>query len=298
MPEPTSYIVHQSAGTYRVTRTSDGVNLPLAANRADVAIQTALDQGFLVDPTLGPGDIYLQAGDHLLPAGFPGFSIHSFTNLHMDARARLRVPSGFTGAVFTMRSDNGSHRLGVNNTIIDGGWIDEVSPVRGRWTAFALRGSSSHEAGMQFNKIRNTRVNNASVGVAVVVDGRGGYINSNTFEFLRLWACRNFVDFQQTLPATSYLHPPIWGNTFWDLQCQCQAGSASPVQTTIGINRIAGIHNTFAEVKVWDIQRAVAPARTALVSSNANRTLIIGGILAGAGTNFLDQGTGTKILDS
>lgn len=296
MPSTASYIVYRQGGSFRVQRTADGQDLPLASNTAESAIQTALDQGFIDDPTLGPGDVYVQAGDYPLTAGFPGFTVHSFTNVRMDARARLRVPSGFDRAVFRMTSDDGVNRLGVNNTIIDGGWIDEVAPQQGKWTAFLLHASSTHVAGMQFNKVINTRVNNAGVAVALRVDGKGGYVNSNTFDFLRLWACRTFVDFQQVLPSGSYVHPPLWGNVFHDLQCQCQAPSASPVQTTVGINNVAGIHNSFIEVKVWDIQRAVGPRLTGLVSSNARDTLVVGGILAGS--RFQDLGQRTKVVDA
>jgi len=157
-----------------------------------------------------------------------------------------------------------------------------------------LHASSTKVGGLQFNKILNTRVDNAGVGLSLLVDGAGGYINSNTFEFLRLWACRKFVEF--ALPLDQYEYTPIWANTFTDLQCECQAPGDSPVQTEVGVDNVCGNHNTFFDVKVWDIQRAVAPAKTAIISNKADQTLIIGGLLAGA--NLKDNGTATKIVDS
>jgi hypothetical protein len=281
-------------------------------NTPEVAIQTALD---LVDPSDlasgGPGDVYIQAGRYDLDSqDFSGFIIHSYTNLRIDTKAQIRVRWGYAGAVFEMISDDGPNVFGVTNSMVDGGRLTEQrgpnnEQPQAHWTGFLLRGSSTGSStnglpsGMAFNKVANTEVSNAAVGVSVVVDKILGYVNSNTFEFLRLINCQSFVSFEMAdLGYTT--GTPIWGNRFSDLQCEC----GTDVRTQIGIRNVAGNQNAFDFVKVWDIQNGQpAPGEqhplTLQVSPQADRTLVIGGILAGDGVspnNVQDNGNHTTIF--
>jgi hypothetical protein len=159
------------------------------------------------------------------------------------------------------------------------------TPAEANWTAFQLSATADNEAGHQFNKISNTVVTNAGVGIEIDVSGQKGYINSNTFEFLRLWAGRTFIQFnlsenRQVVQGNS----PIMSNLFSNIHCECQAADADPqhpyVQTQIGIANVVGEKNTFFEVNVWDIQRAIANAKSLEITNRALNTLIIGGLFA------------------
>ena len=289
MPGTATYIVYRDpAGGCRVHRTADNSDLPLPPGApTEAAIQKALD---LVDPSDkfsgGPGDVYVQAGRYDLSSAFDGFNIRSYTNLRLDGRAQLRVPHQYAGSVFRMLSDDGDHIAGVANSIIDGGRITEQVPPGAqpgaRWTAFLLKGSAKNTlSGMQFNKVANTEVTLAGVGVSIEVDQLMGYVNSNTFEFMRMYNCRVFVSFTMAdLPYSTGI--PIWANRFVDLQCNCN----KEIRTEIGIRNVTGRQNIFDAVKVWDIQNGVPASGqtqplTLQVSTEAEKTLIMDGILAG-----------------
>lgn len=302
---PSNYVVYRdqpTSGAFHAVR-ADGTEIATNSDDAAPVIQAALDQLEFGQSgnAHAPGDIFVQSGSYDLRLDtFTGFNVSSYTNLRLDETARLRVPNGYQGAVFQLSSDDGANLTGVAHATIDGGLIDEATggiagPLpQGQWTAFRLHASNtSNISGMQFNKIVNTAVFNAKIGVELIVDGVQGYINSNTFEFLRLWGNRNFVNFQ--LADLQYEHgSPLSYNLFSDLQCQCQGPGDSPIQTEVGINSVAGYHNTFFEVKVWDIQRAVAPGNGIAITDRADRTLIVGGLLPNMQNN---SGT-TKVFDS
>jgi hypothetical protein len=156
---------------------------------------------------------------------------------------------------------------------------------------------------VQFNKIAETEVTLAGVGISLEVDQLLGYVNSNTFEFLRMQDCTSFIRFEMAnLAYTTGI--PIWANRFADLQLEC----GTKVQTTIGIANVAGRQQEFASVKVWDIQRGASPDPSAIpppppltlqISPQAEKTLIIGGILYGgfvAPTHVQDHGVDTAVL--
>ena len=301
MPGTATYIVYQEAGSTEVLRTSDGSNLALPSNTPEDAIQAALDLIDVNDKfSGGPGDVYIAAGQYdITDPQFTGFLIHSYTNLHMDTRAQIRVPSGYQHVIFHLLSDDKNNIAGVTNSIIDGGRLTENVPQGGQpgalWTAFLLQGSAVNTlSGIQFNKIANTEITFAQVGLSIVIDAPQGYVNSNTFEFLRMTDCQTFVSFE--IANLNYRSgTPIWANRFEDLQCEC----GMTVRTEIGIRNVAGNQNTFDSVKVWDIQNALPPALTLQVSSQANRTFVLGGILAGSGVDpskVQDQGQSTVIF--
>jgi hypothetical protein len=294
-----NYVVSRDTPTscaYHATR-SDGTEIAVNQDFADPVIQAALNQNFLLDPQSGhgPGDIYIQSGTYSLSPGFTGFQVFSFTRLTLDPTPRLLVPSGYAGAVFQLLSDDS---IEVAHTMIDGGMLTEDAPPQHQWTGFLLKASATgHKAGIFFNKIANTIIFNAQVGIKLLVDSNNGFINDNTFQFLRMVEQVIFVDFTID-PSTNYQVGEedfgILFNHFFDLRCQ--AGTT----TTHGIKDIAGVHNTFLETQVIDIGQpgGVPDAKRATISSLASNTLIIGGILAGGADVFVDQGVATKILDS
>lgn len=297
MPGTATYIVYQKDGKCYVWDTAAGADLPHDRHGNPVpttpegALQVALDLIENNPNSGGPGDVYVTAGTYrLTDTEFKGFNVHSYTNLRLDGRAEIIVPPEWEpNAVFNLLSDDDANLYGVTNSSIDGGRITAPDDTA-EWTAFRLKGSSTGAnllpgvtAGMQYNKIINTEITRAGIGVEIIVDKLRGYVNSNTFEFLRMGSCRNFVRFSMAdLEYTTGI--PIWANRFVDLQCGC---SKNGVRTTIGIAGVTGRQNEFHSVKVWDIQNAVAdPATnkgplTIEVLSKAKQTLIVGGILVG-----------------
>lgn len=306
MPGTATYIVYKTgAGDGQIRRTSDDTDILPAGQTFEVALQTALDRVVPADPfSGGPGDIYVPAGQYDLHAEFSGFVVNSYTNLRLDGRAQLRVPPNYTGSVFQLLADDGDDLAGVTNSTIVGGRITERVLEGGQaganWTAFLLKGSAKGTlTGVWFNKIAETEVTLASVGISIVVDQLLGFVTSNTFEFVRMGNCRNFVSFE--MAALDYeTGIPVWANRFADLQLECN----NTIKTTIGIRNVVGRQQEFDSVKVWDIQRGVAApgkaaALTLEISAQAEKTLVIGGILAGgfvAAHNVEDKGAGTTVL--
>jgi hypothetical protein len=306
MPGTATYIVYKTAaGDGQIRRTSDDTDTLPAGQTFDTALQTALNRVVPADKfSGGPGDVYVPAGRYDLANDFAGFVLSSYTNLRLDGRAQLRVPPGYAGPVFELLADDGDNLAGVTGSSIVGGRITERVPQGGQahanWTAFLLKGSAQATlTGVWFNKIAETEVTLASVGISIVVDRLLGFVNSNTFEFLRMMNCRNFVSFEMAdLEYTTGI--PVWANRFADLQLNCN----NTVKTTIGIRNVVGRQQEFDSVKVWDIQRGVAaPGQTdpltLQISAQAEKTLVIGGILAGgfvAAKNVEDKGTDTTVL--
>jgi hypothetical protein len=306
MPGTATYIVYRTAaGDGQIRRTSDDKDILPAGQTFESAFQTALDRVVPGDPfSGGPGDIYVPAGQYDLTDEFSGFVVSSYTNLRLDGRAQLRVPPNYAGAVFQLPADDGANLAGVTNSSIVGGRITERAPEGGQaganWTAFLLKGSAKDQlTGVFFNKVAETEISLASVGISIVVNELKGFVNSNTFEFLRMQNCRNFVSFE--MAALDFQTGiPVWANRFTDLQLECN----TTVRTTIGIRNVVGRQQEFDSVKVWDIQRGTAaPGKadplTIEISAQAEKTLIIGGILAGgfvAAQNVEDKGAGTTVL--
>lgn len=295
MVSPGSYIVYRdspTAGAYHAVRVADDVEVATDPASARPVLQQVLDQYFLQDPSsgYGAGDIYVRAGIYELGTGFAGLNVRSFVRLNLDPTAILQVPSGYAGAVFVLASNNSAE---VAQAQVRGGIIRESQPAQHQWTAFLLQAAADQQpVGILFNKICDTIVYGPRVGLALHVTGDHGFINANTFEFLRVWGAGVAIDFSIT--SGYQLGEEDFGilyNHFFDLQFQSEAA-----RYQAGIQNVTGVHNTFSEVNVWDIPRA--PAMT--IGSTADRTLVIGGTLAGeyaANPNVIaDQGRATKIV--
>jgi hypothetical protein len=124
------------------------------------------------------------------------------------------------------------------------------------------------------------------------VTGNHGFINANTFEFLRVWGAAVCIDF--AVVAGYQRGEEDFGilyNYFSDLQFQSEAP-----RFQAGIQNVTGVHNAFTEVNVWDIPRT--PAMT--IGPTADRTLVIGGTLGGEyavnPSVIQDQGGATRII--
>lgn len=291
MPGTARYIIHQQGGNCLIWDTVAEKDLEGGPTSVEGAVQAALNLGWQDDHTLGPGDVYITAGVYAIhDENFPGWNVRNFTYLRMDPLTQIVVPNGFAHAVFVLLADDPNtdpdNQLGVTNATIDGGWIQEqqdpdgrrgpATEAQGNWTAFLLNANAG-TGGMQFNKLCNTRVDNASVGISLTVGlGKETYINSNVFDGLRLYACRNFINFALAKPLSYYTYVPVWGNTFANIQCQRGKDKYNPIPTTVGVNDISGYQNAFITVNVWDIPDN---AKKMVITDQANLTTIVGGIL-------------------
>jgi hypothetical protein len=262
---------------------------------------------FLGDSTQkGPGHVYIQTADpdvyHLSP-DFTGFNVSSFTRITMDPTTILRVPSAYTGPVFHLRAtdqDPIQGKVEVREVIIDGGRIQQEGDsgqcigILLENASITITSSDNPTPGVFFNKVMNTVIEGAAIGIQLSVTGPGGWINSNSFQSVKMYSCSVFIDF--AIPDGFYPHPePGQGangllgthnNHFDDVQCQSLNGL-----TVAGVQNIRHIGNTFIDVKIWDIP---AGAFSANVHKDATNTLILGGILT---NSFQDDGQFTKIFD-
>jgi len=292
---PGNYVVYRdtpTSGAYHAVRLADGTEIANDSSLAGPVLQEALNQYFLQDPSsgYGAGDIYVRSGIYELGAGFGGLNVRSFVRLTLDPTAILQVPSGYGGAVFILASNNTAE---VSQAEVGGGIIREAQPAQHGWTAFLLQAAADQQkVGILFNKIHSTVLYEPAVALAVHVTGDHGFINSNTFEFLRVWGAAIALDF--SVVSGYQLGEEDFGilyNRFSDLHFQSEAA-----RYQAGIQNVTGVHNTFNEVKIWDIPRN--PAIT--IGPTADRTLVIGGTLVGeyaANPSVIsDQGRATKII--
>jgi len=314
MPTPThaayNYIVYRTFdstnGELFHAEHSDGTPLPGTPQPTpDPVIQTALDQLFLGGPNQkGPGHVYIQTADpdvYHLSASFTGFNVSSFTRITMDPTTILSVPSAYTGPVFHLRAtdqDPIQGKVEVRDSIIDGGRIRQDSNqcigILLENAAITITSSGNPTPGVFFNKIMNTVIEGTAIGIQLSVTGPGGWINSNSFQSVKMYSCGVFIDF--AIPDGFYPHPqPGQGangqlgmhfNHFDDVQCQSQNGI-----TVAGVQNIRHIGNMFVDVKIWDIPDG---ALSSNIHSDATNTLILGGILT---DSFQDDGQFTKIFD-
>jgi hypothetical protein len=269
----------------------DGTLLPMSGSTIpDPVIQTALDQ--TTQDNTAPGHIYIQDGTYNLSSSFQGFNVKSNTRLTLGPTAYLNVPNSFNGYVFKLESLNDD----VCNSIIDGGYIRETIPDGGSakrlWTGILLHASADvpRMKGVLFNKFMNTMIYDANIGIKLLVDGQQGFVNANSFQFLKMCQNNIFIDFdmRQDLEDKYGRGDETFGihrNHFENLECQ------SGTNTICGVQNIRHVGNTFIDVKVWDIQKGA----TSNIHHHATNTIIIAGLM----TNqcFTDSGAYTKIFD-
>jgi hypothetical protein len=291
-PQGFTYIIYKD-GNSTVAQKSDKSN-PITNVNPEVVMNTVLkDPGPLDNLTgirAGPGHIYVADGLYDLSSSFQGFDLRAYTTLTLAPQAVLTVDETFTGSVFTLESDSGKP---VSDCTIEGGYIRQRgSPSQRQWTGVLLHGVGD---GMLFNKIMNSTIRNANIGIELVAtsdpDGTyGGWVNGNLFQGLKMWDNDIFIDFQMDGPyKPDTQHTGIHRNRFMNIECQ--TGS----NTKYGVRNIRHFGNSFINVNIWDIHTGGPGATISTVHPDARGTTIISGIMTGQ--NFSSQGQGTKIID-
>ena len=65
----------------------------------------------------------------------------------------------------------------------------------------------------------NTTIRDANIGIKLLVDGSSGWINANSFQFLKLWRNNIFIDFDMTVPWPGGQVVGIYRNHFQNIEC-------------------------------------------------------------------------------
>jgi hypothetical protein len=282
-----------------------------------VVIQRVLNDPGPPGPTdgTGPGHIYICDGIYKLGPSFQGFNIKSYTRLTLGPQALLRVPDlpdGYSGYVFKLEANGGKP---VSHCTLEGGVIfeahDDNVPPKRKWTAILLKGLDS---GVFFNRFVSMTIFNADTGIRIVAhsqpDGKSsGWVNGNSFQFLKMSQHRIFVDFLM-VGSHKDSNAGINRNSFMDLECQSINGirrEPNRFTTAYGIRNIRDIGNTFIDVNIWDFPdfspsppQIPLDARIANITEDATGTLIIGGVMTrtdfiNSNRNFRDLGKETKV---
>ena len=299
-----TYIIYRRGSETVAQKYSGGIypgggTNPIHNTRPEEVIKSVLyDPGPADDPNgirSGPGQIYIRDGLYQLSNSFSGFDLRSNTALTLGPQAVLRTPTGYSGHVFRLQSNRSRP---ISNCTIDGGIIVEANPPMRRWTGILLHGVGD---GVLF-KFMNTTIYNAGIGVQIKATSdqllptdpnygiRGGWINGNSFEFLKMWRNNVFIDF--VMDGAYRAGTQITGihrNRFINLECQ------SGPNTIHGIRNIRHFGNAFVGVNVWDIGTGGSRAIISNVDQQATGTIIISGIMTGQ--NFVNRGINTKIID-
>jgi hypothetical protein len=229
-----TYVIYPDGVGYR-SQKYDGTITPSVGNPPDPdpanVIQQALNDVIPPGTTIGAGQIYVTAGDYNFSnSGFQGLNLNSSTRLTLDPKAHFLLPSGYSSCMFNLECTNTTE---VVDCIIDGGIISEVSPPQRNWTGILLKASTNNPTdgllrGVLFNKFMNIVLHDANIGINLRVEGNSGFINANSFQFLKMWTCNTFIEFD-TLPAAGYdfgsENQGIFRNHFNNLQCECASNT-------------------------------------------------------------------------
>lgn len=298
-PLPFNYILYRDGSKYYAKKFDGTEVVPGGSTKAEDVFKAVLDP--TPSPPIGPGHIYIRGGDYEFSAPFSGLDLQPYTRLTLDPTTRLIVPKNHQGHVFRLRTTNS---IQIRDCIVDGGVItergDENSSNPADWpgkkwvgillqsSAQGLSGGITH--GILFNKFMNMTIYHANIAIQLLVDGNSSWINGNSFQFLKMWRCNVFIDFNMTFPWPGGQVIGIYRNHFTNIECQ------SGKTTTHGIRNIRHRANTFFDVKIWDIGNGGTQAVSSNIHPDDSETIIIGGIMTNQNFSY-DPNRKTKILD-
>lgn len=261
----------------------------------------------LINPNINPapvlqaalnrqGDIYVADGSYSFNLDFQGLNIRDFSRITVAKDARFILPRGYSGEVFIFDS--------VQDTILDGGFYTEQGglgdPDTGEgsaernWTLLHFIGGSGGNpdlTGTFANTIQNIRA--WYVGTVIrlsgkIVNGIWGFVNGNKFSNFSVFVYRVGIQFSET----GFFNRNIFENLLFQPQ--------STLTSETGAAQISGLANTFLNVYFIDALtngNEQVIGNIAELTSNAESTLIIGGVFAFPSDKFIDEGVNTQIID-
>jgi len=277
---PADYVVWASGSTYRAVRSADG-QIVASGAVPQAVIQAALDQG---------GDIYISDGIYTLGGTFSGLTLGNVsgindrqTRVRMGPNAFIRVPSGYSGrCAFVFLN-------GTNNCELVGGWIVEAGTPEKKWTGVIFE--SNTQDGNQLNRIRDTKIQSANIGIELRCfsgSGNQGSVNGNRFENVFINQANIGINFNQEAVFVDGINS-MNRNNFDHVVFEASFISGC----SGGVNNVIGRANAFIDCKMWDLPGS--GQSSCVITSGATDTLILQGIMTR--DNFIDQGQHTRIID-
>jgi hypothetical protein len=305
-----TYNIYQDISGAYVAQKSDGsiaiqsVHNSQGQHWADTVIKFVLNSSGpqndpINGPKAGPGHIHIQDGNYYLSPTFDGFDLYSYTRLDLDPQACIIVPNGYgspilngTNYVFRLKNSAGTFDSTTSNCLVDGGIIKEAGHAPQRfWTAIELQASTD---GVFLNKFMNTSIYDANIGIKFFINGPKGWINANSFQFLKMIRNRLFIEFNMdsNIPYKGESINGIHRNHFENIDCQAAISANDGFDTLQGVKDIKHNGNTFIDVKIWDLRIGTVNSN---IAQEAEGTIILAGVMTQP--RFEDKGKGTKILD-
>lgn len=240
------------------------------------------------------GDIYVAGGSYDFNGSFTGLRVRSFSRITIARDATFIVPRGFSNALFTFES--------VQATTLEGGFYrEEPGPgillplgqaARRHWTLFRIVGGEDGD-GTGSNVIRDIRTWYVGTVIELATTSPEGWANGNRFSNFSVFAYRVGIDFS----PTGFFQRNLFDNLIYQ---------PHPVATAeTGARNIRGLANTFFNVYFYDALRLLEDGTVeepitgniAEITSEAEATLIIGGIMTQHAGKFVDNGVDTQIID-
>jgi hypothetical protein len=263
-----SSVVFKSGSTY------------YAKNAAGTIISSGLVPETVIQTALtGGGTIFIADGTYDLSAGFTGFTVGTNDHVILSRAVTIRVPNGYTGVMWEFAA-------AITGCTLEGGVHGEQGTPARDWTWVRMYAPTS---GIYANIIRNSIVENANIGIKLLIDSTTGWVNNNWFVNLKMTSCVIFVDFDYDAvwPATEATG--FFDNHFLGLYCQSLVSG----ETTYGFKNIKHGRNTFIDCNVWDANGAQVTANFDVGSSF---NMAIGGIFSYL--NYSDSGTSNRLWDT
>jgi hypothetical protein len=243
------------------------------ATTPDAILQEACDLGEYSYVEIKDGAYPIAATSGTL------FKMHLNQHVRLSKGARIQVPQGFTGTVFSFNNSNSGATTPDYGTL-EGGFLEELGTVQRLWTGVELNSTSN--VGVVFNHVRGMRIQNPLTGVLLKCDGATSFTSGNTISDMTIVTPKNFYDFQLANSGTL-----INANSFFNNRNQADSNAL------YGYKNITGKYNSFFHNYIYDLPNGSVSSN---ILSSAQSTLIVGGFMDHTevgGATFTDAGVGT-----
>lgn len=277
------YIAYNEGGAVKLLDTENGVITSYST------LGPAIDA--VLANTNNPS-VTIKSGWYDLASGFTGWNVVSKTNVKCDSLVIINVPENFTGSVWNLVPNNAV----LYYVTIDGGYYDEQGTGPDfAWICVNI-GPTGTTGAVHDCSFKNMEVWRANAAIWMHTTGTT-WANENYFTTIQATACKYLVYMEH---ASTYTLNMSGSNSNHFLNCAFQTTGADGTnhypQALGGIVGVIGQWNQFTKCSIWDLAAANSSAAPMSIGSNANSTLVIGGLCT-YGANFVDNGTNTTIID-
>ena len=272
---PSQVIVWASGSSYRAGNTTTG-QIVSSGTDPEIVVAHAITNY---------SDISIHNGTYILSSTFSGIGVGLNKTIRMGKVCLFLVPAGYSGIVFDMGTNVNASGVGTSQSIIDGGYVLESGlPTNPQW--IGLRMICSGAIGIYDNIVENIKFDRPGVGIKLMMNASGGFINNNIFKGVKIYHSTVGVWFQHNVSGyvAGNQGTQITNNTFDTVMVQ------SNTNTSGGFIDIQTHRNAFVNCQVWDINIGLSGAKTSNFHTNAIDNVIVGGIMRNQ--NFTDEGSG------